>query len=602
MSKNYYFGAAKTQASDMTNYCVKIIQGMKESIKSIEDFNNDMLLQGKTYNSAKKYVKQTYYPVAKGTIAACEEIIRHCKNYPRKFSSDVANTDVIEDHVRDQINEVKSQRRKIEEVNDKLPVRMLDNPINGLNAIENKLNDKISDLYAYDSSTQGIFDNAESILLKVQSGLGQIKKHGKFNSKTGTFSTEGMELGTLKLLESLYDNRDFMNKYNVPRPKGMTDGQFAEYIGKLSVQAKELKRDGWDDAAVQGYLKYVDTSVKGLSPADVNKHLDEIGKERFAIGSGAYVAMFKSTKMSSKEKLELVFKQLHAKFDDNNFLQLSGKYHLDPNMPPHGEFLKLFRECVLDTFKDERMTLLDYSTKGGRIGRLADKVNGFRVYIDKNNIDYIRNRYTGKNDYEKLLKYEAEFDEVKLNYSIDANYHNRYYDKFGYPKNMKISVGGNMSEFIVDIKSGNIASAWNMLVRNKKGQIVVPKNLTKSQKKKLGGLFANTESFNYGKPRGNNPALKNDTSHNRLDVKHPKDSTYRENATKDWKWETSFDKGGKYADIVKEGGRKDVETWNNKVDEKRRQEAYDDFVSYCRRNDSNLGFSDFLNETGKSYK
>lgn len=60
----------------MNSICIEIIQSMEQTKSSIIAFLQALLLQEKTYNSAKVYMTNTYLPLAQGIIYLGEEIIR----------------------------------------------------------------------------------------------------------------------------------------------------------------------------------------------------------------------------------------------------------------------------------------------------------------------------------------------------------------------------------------------------------------------------------------------------------------------------------------------------------------------------------------------
>lgn len=154
--------------------------------------------------------------------------------------------------------------------------------------------------------------------------------------------------------------------------------------------------------------------------------------------------------------------------------------------------------------------------------------------------------------------------------------------------------GGRISEFIIDVTTGEFVSQWNVSKLKQDGTY----DSDPDNYKILDcGDVANTESFNYGPSKGkNDDRPKGDNnSHTRLDVKRPDDTDLREQTTKKWTSENDFndsDEPGNYADIVKEG-EVDVKAWRE-VPEDKRKEIYDKFVDYCRNNgNDNNGFSEF---------
>lgn len=73
-------------------------------------------MQGKTYSSAKIFFVQTFRPLAQGIIYLCEELIRQNDAFPSDFQSQVASTDVIEQEIREQIQEINRMVSSIEAI------------------------------------------------------------------------------------------------------------------------------------------------------------------------------------------------------------------------------------------------------------------------------------------------------------------------------------------------------------------------------------------------------------------------------------------------------------------------------------------------------
>ncbi len=119
MSLNMYVGEVQNQTQSMNAVCVATIQAMEQaiqSIQSIDTFATDTVLQGKTYSSAKIFFVQTFRPLAQGIIYLCEELILQNDAFPSDFQSQVASTDVIEQEIREQIQEINRMVSSIEAI------------------------------------------------------------------------------------------------------------------------------------------------------------------------------------------------------------------------------------------------------------------------------------------------------------------------------------------------------------------------------------------------------------------------------------------------------------------------------------------------------
>lgn len=351
--------------------------------------------------------------------------------------------------------------------------------------------------------------------------------------------------------------------------------------------AAKLQQNGWDKAALQVYDKaYAKRIAKG-------KPMEAWTETSRLIGSELYTKMFKAARLSPQQKLTLVLQQLQAQVDRNGFLQVGTIYSLDPQMAPHAAFLQYFRKLVQQVFR--KRSLREYANGADGLAELAQKLHLFRSYLDRNNIRFVRTNFVGQNDFEKLLQY-AQYYQFKLDYGTDANYHNRHLKSsaFLYPQNMKIQVtkSSRMSEFIVALRTGQFVTEWQVYKYTAAGQIDSnPGHYAAHQAEAI----ANTESFNYGIPKGRsfNPLLCINHSHQLLDVRHPADPKLRRvltTAGQDNYWLAEKDyyvknaQGeyvGQYADLVKKG-QEDVVAWRQVPDAKKAQ-VYADFLKYCRQ-------------------
>ena len=157
-----------------------------------------------------------------------------------------------------------------------------------------------------------------------------------------------------------------------------------------------------------------------------------------------------------------------------------------------------------------------------------------------------------------------------------------------------------MVEFIVNLETGEFETQWDAYDQHKlpNGRYDSnPEHYTHDELHEI----ANTESFNYGPSKGNNDAVTGiyADQHNRLDVTQPADSELRQKAKSIFKSEDDLGKnGGQYADIVKGGGHKDYEAWQERtkgMSETEKVEEYHKFKKYSTKFRTNPGYSDYTN-------
>ena len=180
---------------------------------------------------------------------------------------------------------------------------------------------------------------------------------------------------------------------------------------------------------------------------------------------------------------------------------------------------------------------------------------------------------------------------------------------FTYPQNMTIQLpqtsvigpygvsNSRFIEFIVNMDTGRFVSEWNVYKKRKDGSI---DSNPKHYKIEDGADIADTDSANYGLSKGLNadlPAYLNN-SHTYLDVRHPADNAIRRKMVRKWKNPKNVLNGGRYADIVKKGGLKDLETWRQVKAEDRLQ-VYNAYLDYIRSHLVLNGFDSFYQETYK---
>ncbi|GAB5615711.1 hypothetical protein JCM31739_05360 [Faecalimonas canis] len=280
-------------------------------------------------------------------------------------------------------------------------------------------------------------------------------------------------------------------------------------IQSLLYQGEELTKEyGWDKSAVLAYMEAVNTKfnlfgANGYEAQNVmeDEYLQEIERiyeSARQIGSDVYTYMFEESKISPKKKALLVIEQMGGYMDNNGMLQFGEGDRFAPEMAPHSAFLEDYAECVRKACKKKNLD--------------SEVIHQFRMYIDKQNIEYVRGYYEGKTDYERLKAYAKNFN-MKLYYGEPSRHHNKTEkeEKFKEQRYDKILTPNKLSEFIIDTETGSFVTEWDVLKKTKSNQVqskpATYKNIEKSEKKKV----VNSESFNYA------PADYND-AHYRLDV------------------------------------------------------------------------------------
>lgn len=208
MSLNMFLNSAESQTKTMNQVCIDIIQAMEEVKKSIDIFLFDARLQGKTYATAKSYMVQVYRPLAQGIIYLCEELIRQNDRYPNQFRSQVSSSDIVEQEILDQIDEIDRQ----------ISILKSNGVIFGPNIhifemIKKALEEKLERIYEYNTVTSSNYNTAMELAQVIAQGLSQIKDGKGFNPITKTFSVDGMELSWVQKIDKIHYTRKAKELY-----------------------------------------------------------------------------------------------------------------------------------------------------------------------------------------------------------------------------------------------------------------------------------------------------------------------------------------------------------------------------------------------------
>ena len=163
----------------------------------------------------------------------------------------------------------------------------------------------------------------------------------------------------------------------------------------------------------------------------------------------------------------LVIEKMGGFLDENGMLELKEGDEFYLSMEPHSVFLEDYAQCVRDAYQKKNKTYK----------RLDDPmIHQFRMYIAKHNIEYVRNNFDGKTDYEKLKNYAAEI-EFSLYYGEPSRHHNKIQkdSTFDGQKYDKFLTPNRLSEFIINVETGEFVTEWDVL-KTKDTQTVMSKD------------------------------------------------------------------------------------------------------------------------------
>lgn len=271
------------------------------------------------------------------------------------------------------------------------------------------------------------------------------------------------------------------------------------FLQRLTHQGESLASySGWDKRAVLAYLEAVNTKFNtfaenGYEASNVTReeYLDELEhtyQSAREIGSDVYTYMFETSRLAPKKKAQLVLRQMGAYLDKNGMLQLGAGDRFAADLTPHAAFLEDYAACVREAYQKKK----DYRTLDDQM------IHQFRMYIDRQNIEYVRKHFKGATDYAKLKAY-AEYFEMKLYYGEPSRHHNKILrgEKFQKQKYDKILTSNRLSEFIINVETGSFVTQWDVLEIREDGTIASgPEGYLKKKGEKQ-SFIVDTESFNY---------------------------------------------------------------------------------------------------------
>ncbi|WP_257133257.1 pre-toxin TG domain-containing protein [Bacillus wiedmannii] len=246
MSLNMYLGEVQSQTQSMNAVCTATIQGMEQAIQSIDAFAIDTVLQGQTYSSAKSFFVQTFRPLAQGIIYLCEELIRQNNAFPNDFQSQVASTDVIEQEIREQIQEINQSIANIEAIDVAMPMPGIDAIVAVLVAMRKKLEETLEHLYEFNYTSSSNYDTALQLAANIATGLAEVQSGKGFSPVSGTFSTQGLNMDWTTSIQAIEEDRKRQadNLLNgSPIEEGAIDGRPSSESEEKGFDGGKLARD-----------------------------------------------------------------------------------------------------------------------------------------------------------------------------------------------------------------------------------------------------------------------------------------------------------------------------------------------------------------------
>jgi len=318
MNLDMYLKETYSQRDSMNELCIEIIQAMEQVITSINFFLSDNQLKGETYSSAKMFMAQSFRPLAQGMIYLCEELIRQNDKYPSDFAEQVAPITVIEQEVLEKIRTIDDLKLDMEGLLENIP--LLEEIPNTFDSIKQKLQEILNHLYEFNTTSSTNYDTAIQLAENITKGLAQLKGGKGFNSKTGTFSTKGMDLSWAAKLDEIHYTR-----------------KAKEYYGNY------LKKYPEDLQKVITILKYEETHTKYIN--QTNEFLTPLEeKDKIEIKYLMYTCEepYRTLAIRYLDKFKITDTNIKGIFDSNDH---TVKFNIsEDRIDPRGKYYTFFHE------------------------------------------------------------------------------------------------------------------------------------------------------------------------------------------------------------------------------------------------------------------
>jgi hypothetical protein len=190
MGLNVYVSEVYEQLNGMTAALNRTIDKLSDYLSSVEDFVNDTVLKGVSYDSMKTYFGEVHAPWAKGMIAACEAMIEANNAYINTFVEmvDASGTDIIEEDIRYMMMRLSNSINNFQAINQAAGEEVVDTwHLEQLEAEHQRLLER---LYDFDYSTADYYNYAQSLIEAAKQG-GSLMGNS-WDASTSTFLNPAM--------------------------------------------------------------------------------------------------------------------------------------------------------------------------------------------------------------------------------------------------------------------------------------------------------------------------------------------------------------------------------------------------------------------------
>ncbi|ARZ61973.1 MULTISPECIES: AHH domain-containing protein [Bacillus cereus group] len=469
MSLNMYLGEMQNQTESMNAVCVATIQAMEQAIQSIDAFAADTVLQGQTYSSAKIFFVQTFRPLAQGIIYLCEELIRQNDAFPSDFQSQVASTDVIEQEIREQIQEINRMVASIEAISIATVLPGIDAMVIVVMEMRKKLQEKLEHLYEFNYTSSNNYNTALQLVASITAGLAEVQSGKGFSLVSGTFSTQGLNMDWTVSIQEIADEKkrqvdDLLKERSLEEgalckkaPEKSTSEKIIDGILEGTGQAVEDTIDGivalgkWETWENMGYaVTHLDETLPAmwntLSDSFINDVINGDAESRAKWGSYAFTqiglgligdkGISKVTTLAKGAKFSTGMSSFANKLPLTDRLVFAGTSGFGSNQIKGFEVLQKARETFM------------FST-AGRKSRIKDVQVVIKDYADK-----VLDRVTVEKEYPNSSTASQVLREELKDAGIDPPpYHNAAHHIVPWNDGRAVEIQKLMKEFEIDPNS-----------------------------------------------------------------------------------------------------------------------------------------------------
>ena len=463
MSINMILGSAQSQTNSIKNLTTSQIGSYQQIQQALSNFMfQTNSLQGVAYDSAKAYCGSVLTPLIEGCILLNRAIEKANEEYINKYTSEVYGESLKQSDLERLIDETKSQialnENLLNEQFEQDPVDLsevsnLQEKIDSYRKIQRDLEEKLSQLLAFDANSVSIFQEVDVLSYSVAQGIALAQR--SWSPTLKTFILPGKnEMGWVGTIKEIWEkNNKESNKTNrIKSSKRMINSQinaeeYDRYVahysglyGKPIIGASvihnassEEKRDlliavlPWiipgggslkTIMASSSFIAGLESIIKGNKPSEILTNM--------ALGGLAGYGFFKvASKVNIREQLKN-FRKPRDTFRNYEVKWLAYKATHNPkaNTVTLGKYEEINRELSYETVaKKHKDTYFDMGKKGWN--EASAMVNGRRKEmwrINKQFLDtQIAKRKTIRLSHDPNIQWVG-FYAKELKYLKDNNY------------------------------------------------------------------------------------------------------------------------------------------------------------------------------------